>query len=595
MESSKVPPKNRIALFPDHPILTPAIKIICVVFGIYFLVKQYYYTPNIPFGDDLPTIFHFLFNYDQAPTLSEKISIIFNNRMVEHRLLSLSVISAFIYQLSGDIPLPVLSTIAGLMWVSISFFYYTILKRRNLSILWLVPILCFLLSFSPYQPFLWPMAAMQHLIVISLAFLTVFLLANHDHSGPSGWRTFFFPVSIFVGILTTFSAGNGMLIWPTGFLILVIQRRIKPLVYWLIAAILAIGGYFYRLSLDGTPSNQALEKILANYGKEIIGFFAGLGSAIRTKGYETFLDDNDLPFSLKYPAIYLGILITFVFIALFVKSVKTRERNSLSILGASAFIFLTVATLVVGRTNMNGDIIAFKSRYYLYAVIAISNAISTVALLIPSYKYKEIILAACFALGLVFWGVWEVVSFHKIINHHNMLDAALFNWHRNHKWIMYQPSAFYENYFNGFFEKTEKSAFPYRLPPSRISQAFQHKQWRDDFFPKAQPVELVEKSGDKKLVQIKLVNEQAAPIHGIDEGYSVVMASEKDTFMLWSIVSPTGVRNFLKNRETCRKGYRVEVELDRDKMPKGTYWFHQFYYSGDRSVINKQPAGSIVF
>ncbi|WP_138993282.1 hypothetical protein [Larkinella sp. C7] len=515
--------------------------------------------------------------------------------MVEHRLLSSSLITLLFYLVAGKIKLPILTTTAGLIWLSISFFYYTWLKKTNVSIAWIFPISCILVSFAPYQVIVWPMAAMQHLSVIFMGYLTIYLLTIQDFQGKKNLTLSFFLLATFIAITATFSAGNGMLAWPTGILILVLKKEFKFLLIWICCSIFATAGNFWNSTLNGTPSDNSIKTFCTNFFKEIISFLAGLGGGIRFQGHESFLDDCNFQFSLKYPPIYLGLFIFISFIYLFVKTLKFKNNIFLPIVGTSVFIFLTVALLVIGRTPPNGDLVVFKSRYYIYSIAAIINTIFILAAISKSSKWHQWFLLVTTLFSIGFWGIWEVLSSHKLINHSNTLQVGQFNWRENDQWVIYQSTAYFENYFNSFFNEVKNKAFGFELPQTILNKAFQEKKWNETHFSPLKKIHISTDVGYKRLVRLNMVNDQVKPIRHLDEGYVVIMASQKDTFLLWSLVSPTGLRNFLKTGDRCSKGYRVEVELDPEKIPKGIYFFHQFYYSSEDAIARKKPDGKIVF
>ncbi|WP_421826406.1 hypothetical protein [Larkinella sp.] len=129
------------------------------------------------------------------------------------------------------------------------------------------------------------------------------------------------------------------------------------------------------------------------------------------------------------------------------------------------------------------------------------------------------------------------------------------------------------------------------LPQTILNKAFKEKKWNETYFSPLKKIQISTDVGYRKLVRLNMINDQVNPVRHLDEGYALIMASQKDTFLLWSIVSPTGLRNFFKSGDHCSKGYRVEVEIDPKKIPKGVYFFHQFYYSSENAIARKKPDG----
>ncbi|PQA59191.1 hypothetical protein C5O19_05915 [Siphonobacter curvatus] len=561
------------------------VYVVCGVLLFLYLFLQYYFISPIPFGDDLPSIYRFLLHLEHTNSFSEKLKLIVTNGFVEHKLLFSNLFVTSLYALIGKISLPLFALGAGLVWCSIFFFYKYWLQSIPVAQYWLIAITLVLVSFAPYQAIFWTMAALQHFSVTFLCFLTIYFLCK-----PSRQNLRFFLLATFSGFICTFSSGNGMAVWPAGFLALLLRREIKFTLGWILSSVAGIGSYLYSIALNETPSGSKLSHVFEALFVKIINFIAGLAGASHFKNEFLDFSDGEFPITLTYFSIYLGLLLLLLFSLALIEAYRNKNRGLIAIISVSAFIVITFAFVAFGRSSSQELFVVFKSRYYTYSVIAIANGLFCLAYLTRQLRYQKAILYVSLAYSTFFWGCWHFNSYTNLLNQRNILDLGYLNFTKTGQWICYQPTFFYERFYNTFFSENQDTLV--QLPSTDLHTAFRNKRVTDvGFFPCSNVgMDLVPKVG---FVNVRLYNGEAPAIFNRKEGYAIAMVSKRDTFLLYTTLLRNSVKKFLTTGQLTRKGYNLDSHIRRENFPKGSYELHQFYFRGKEGFYNPKNEGTI--
>ncbi len=562
------------------------VYLVCGVLVFLYLFLQYYYISPYPFGDDLPSIYRFLLEVQHADSFGEKLKLIFTNGFVEHKLLFFSLFITSLYGLIGKISLPLFALGAGVVWCSIFFFYKYWLPFIRVSSYWLVAIALVLLSFAPYQAIFWTMAALQHFSVTFLCFLTIYLLCK-----PAKHNLTFFLLATLSGFFCTYSSGNGMAVWPAGFLALALQREIKFALGWLLSSAAGIGSYLYSIALNETPSGSKLSHVFEALSTKIVNFIAGLAGASYFKNDSLDFSDGEPPLSFTYFSIYLGLLLLVLFLLGFIQAYRKQNRGLIAVISVSAFIVITFAFVAFGRASSQELFVIFKSRYYTYSVIAIANGLFCLAYLSREFRYQKAVLYVGMAYSVFFWGCWLFNSYTNLLNQRNILDLGYLNFTKTGQWICYQPTFFYERFYNTFFSEHQDKLV--QLPTTDLHTAFQNKQVTDAVFSPCSNVRMQVMHNKPGFVNMRLYNGEAPAIHNRKEGYAIAMVSQQDTFLLYTTLLRNSVKKLLTTGQPTRKGYTLDIQLRQNSFPKGSYELHQFYFKDKEGFYNPKNEGTI--
>lgn len=117
-------------------------------------------------------------------------------------------------------------------------------KRRSPTTpwIWYCPAAFLLLSFVQYESSLWGFVLGWYLVLLSLA-VVLFVLDRPALTWP------ILTVAIVAAVIGSYSATQGILIWPTGFVLLYLRNRHRALVLtWIVAAVLTGAVYLWGFS-----------------------------------------------------------------------------------------------------------------------------------------------------------------------------------------------------------------------------------------------------------------------------------------------------------------------------------------------------------
>lgn len=325
-----------------YPPITWGLLLLPVVgFFAYFFYLSY----DIPWFDEYENIPFFLQRFLDAQTLQEKWEALLrpNN---EHRVLYARLVVYGQYLLTGGI------SFSGLMWwgnmglVVILVLLYRTVRELQLPVAYLLPVPLMLFTAQNYLLTFTAIYTLQYLAIIMLVMVTFFVLAQH--------RLVYFWGALLLGMLATFSMGNGLLLWPAGAVMLFAQRRWARLGIWL-----AIGGLSIYLYFLGYPVQQGNAEgfayVLKHPLQTVAGFLIFAGSIFDLVPAWPVEKRVYLPF-------LAGLVIVGFLVYWLVKIVFRKERNT-----SMVEVFLLGCVLFL-LANM-GLIALFRIRFYFGMVL----------------------------------------------------------------------------------------------------------------------------------------------------------------------------------------------------------------------------------
>lgn len=216
-----------------RPVVTGLLLLLpLLAFGYYFLSLQF----NILWFDEYENIPFFLTHFVDATTWRERIDALLrpNN---EHRLLYQRLVVYGQYLLTGEINFNGLMVWGNLGMLVVLYLFYRTLRRQNLPAVYLLPVPPILFIAQNYLLSLTALYTLQYLAIIMLILVTLYWLAGNTERSFIG--------ATCLGVFSTFSMGNGLLVWPAGAIVLLYQRQWGRLGVWVCVGASAIWGYFY--------------------------------------------------------------------------------------------------------------------------------------------------------------------------------------------------------------------------------------------------------------------------------------------------------------------------------------------------------------
>lgn len=276
------------------------------------------------------------------------------------------------------------------------------LLRRTFSratpILLIVPVVALLL-FSPMQYINWIWGfQLAWFLSVTAVVACVWGLAKHTYKTIDR----FFIFALVVGIVATYSMGNGMLIWAVGAGMLVLKAATKRhYVWWMVTAALAIAGYMFKLQ---RADQESPTFVLLHRTSDFVDYiFQYLGHNLAVT-----------PQVAKNAGIILLVLMMVSVILLWRKRRLAIASPWLAIAG---YGFLTAVLAAVSRMPNFGVSHSMVFSYTTMSVLFVIGALVTVCYAAFTYIYEassqrlKQYLVVAFGLGILMWpaanGIWQ--------------------------------------------------------------------------------------------------------------------------------------------------------------------------------------------
>ncbi len=507
-----------------------------------------HYAVNIPKWDD-HALRAFLYYSDQEPTFLGRLQWLFKQHN-EHRIVYDRLVTALDYGLFGKLNYRHLMVVGNLSLVGLLAVFMGVLRRKDglvwhrLPVLYALPVALLLFNLSQWENMFWGMASLQNFSVV-LWVLAAFYLLTHTER----WM-----LALPMAVLATLTSGNGLLVWPLGLALLVLHpavrsvspkpKKLRPLLVWLVTALVVIGLYFWGFEKPGGA--HAVRAGLFATGK---GWLAVVGAGAEALPIGRPLTNSTLLGSLLV-LLTLGIVGATAFlhqrsIARAMQSLIRTDRGSspvpippvtLFFWASAAFLLGTAAVVAYARTGFGADLL-ITSRYkpysltllallYVYAITTLPNrfrpkvgvAGGGAGLLLAWFSYTA------FINETVWWRHWHTTS--------------QFNW----TFITSQPVARLDS-VTAYYTDTAPAFYDSLLPV---------------IYGSAQPAPATLVS--RTPTGFSVTNTSLSPVDGPDAGAYLVARSAKRTYLFptWQNRSPSLAGRLLPGRAFA-PGFRADV------------------------------------
>ncbi len=187
---------------------------LCMVY-IYFVNT---YTINTPYLDDTSLI-DFLFQVTQKDVTWSKFFQAFFRSDNDHCLAIPRLIILLDYWLNNSINYTHFIILINCLIFVILYFFYIEFKQIKVSFYYFLPVVLLWLQPQYYEVAFWGLTGMQHTILTIFVLLIIQLIYSQKKSH--------YIIAMIIGLLATFTHGNGILSYPTALFILLIQRRLR--------------------------------------------------------------------------------------------------------------------------------------------------------------------------------------------------------------------------------------------------------------------------------------------------------------------------------------------------------------------------------
>ncbi|GAB3250449.1 hypothetical protein GCM10027347_08230 [Larkinella harenae] len=372
---------RKLSLLLATPVISWSLLMVPILGFVFFFFR---YSLNVPWFDDFESIPYFLQRFLDLPTWSEKAEALLrpNN---EHRVVYARLVVGIYYLLTGTINFKAYMIVGNASFLVILFLFYRSLRRASLPLWYLLPVPFLLFNAQNQMLTFTALFSLQYLAIIMLVFLSVYQLARNTQVG--------FGLGILLAFLTTFSMGNGMLVWPAGLVVLFYLRVWSRLAIWGALMVIAIFLYFYGYPVQ-QGNSEGFAFLVEHYLQIFSGFFVYVGSVFDLVPLWPLMWRSMLPEVAGF--IMVGFLGFWSFQRLFRDHRPPTHWNAF-FLGCIVFLICNAGIVALFRTRFGFGMMLWGS-YRAYAMVL---AAVTYLIFVGNYRNSENLLVRWIPVFLV--------------------------------------------------------------------------------------------------------------------------------------------------------------------------------------------------
>lgn len=383
--------------------------VVAVPIFIYFLVV-FSYGVNIPKWDD-HALRNFIVEFNRPHSWSERLTLLLAQHN-EHRIGYDRLVTLLLYNVTGEVNFWQLMLLGNVSLLGILTVFYRIITRNSIPSWIFLSLPFLLLTLQHHENMLWGMAALQNFTVVLFILLSLYWLSKGTERAI-GW-------AIIAGVFCSITSGNGNLIWPLGFGILLLQKRWRSLGIWGVVGAMVITLYFFNYQKP--PGNPAA---------------AVEGAWVYVKGFLEFIGAfadwfPESPHRFILPVV-AGAILTSV-AAIFCFRAITRSswgrgtvtQTDYFLLGVCGFVVISALTVTVNRIGF-GEWVMLTSRVKIYSVLLLMTLL-VVGLKEVKRNHQLFTVRIALVLAVVFNGYTALVEYGEMLYRRQERLTWLFNW-----------------------------------------------------------------------------------------------------------------------------------------------------------------------
>jgi hypothetical protein len=390
-----------------------------------------YYSINLPWYDDFDPFPDFLHKWITDTTFSDRLELLFqpNN---EHRMVIGKLVTLTYYWITGQLNFTFLHVAGACFTLGTLAIFWQSFKKSRLDWWYFLPVPFLLFQLQYHLVFLWAICSLQHQCVVFFVSLSMFLLSRNKFSG-----------AVLAAICATYAMSNGIFVWPAGVVVLLLNFRYKQLAFWCLAAVLAVGFYFYGLSAQGNESSIAF--FIKYPHLSVLGFFAFLGGLFDFFPEKTIVIRSALPVLMGFLVmiwivIWLWRQVTPWLSQTFSWPKKIADNNSNAGKEVKAFqifllgilTFLLVNALIIGLLRPRfGFFVMIVSNYKMYPALFLIIAYLSFLASTSRKSLQHRVFQFSLAIGILIWGISIYSYLPAISERHKYLMVNGYNQEHN--------------------------------------------------------------------------------------------------------------------------------------------------------------------
>lgn len=397
------------------------------------------YAVNIPHWDD-HALKGFIVKFQSTDSIRVKLQELFALHN-EHRIALTRFFTWLIFKIHGTIDYRIMMLVGNASLLGIWAFFIACINKYRLSAWYIVVSGWLLFSLAISENFFWGMAAISNFWILLWAFLTFYLLIfgnQDDIRNPfiKRQQTFerakktnrvMFIGAVFASFLALSTSGNGVIVPIIGLLIILIQKRFRTAILWLLTSGSGLLIYFLTYVRRPDEVNDVSDVTVS-----------GLLNGSITLAGAIFDAEWAFPEKRMFISQLLGGLLIVVSATLFLRRlfvsytppdnqyVITKRKTDLFMSSALLFVGGTMAGIVLSRSGYGMDVF-MTGKYKIYSIILLIVCVIYSGRLVPkSLRNAGIIASVLLSIGLWFNSYFNDYQF--VLNQYMQRRVDLANW-----------------------------------------------------------------------------------------------------------------------------------------------------------------------
>ncbi|MFN8353741.1 MAG: hypothetical protein U0Y10_04835 [Spirosomataceae bacterium] len=517
-----------------------------------------FFAVDAPWFDDFEAFPAFLLDYLQAPSIAEKLRLLFkpNN---EHRILFGKLVTVLGYAFSGKLDYRWLMLVGNLCIIGIWWILMRIFERNRLNPWFGLPLV--LLLFQPHYHLLtfWAITSLQHQPTAFLVLLSLYCLVKKSPKS--------FVLSLLLMVIATFSMSNGMFGWVAGCVVLLVQGRYKTLAGWGICMVVAVMLYFHGFTTQGNEAGFTFFKQHPHL--TIFAFFAFVG------GFLDLIPSHYEPYRFALPIVFGGLLSLFLGIRLWKmlvpsqwswRNITTRWQqipaDQLFLVGGLIYLILNALVVAILRPRFGFGVLVV-SNYKLYPTLFVTLCYALWALQVPKRQSLSSSQRLSYTIGLGLVLLLNALAYLRftpeVQNRHRNLVVNCFNQRHNQVGLGGMVNTPLARYIDSVMQQSIRAGhyrFPTNFYTSYETELFQ-KPSQETSIP---ALRLIETQENFSVQHLDYQNKNLS-----DDALYILLKSDKRTFLFYTQAIPYQGRNPFKSQ----KG--VVAFVPRSMLYEGQY------------------------
>lgn len=377
------------------------------------------YAANLPYWDDF-TVQEHLLNVKNSSG-RQQLKHLFDQHW-EHRIVWTRLIFALFAKINGLLNYHGLTLIgvSGLLIVLGTLF--AVFRWLAYPLLYFVPVPFLLITLQSYENLIWAMASIQNFWVLAFALGTFYGLAQNTQT--TRW------LAVGLGVLATFTSGNGSLVLIAGLFVLAYQRHWYFLRGWSFISVLSLAGYFFsynRISFFPSPFRYPI----TDWIKAFFIFLGAFGDPSPNAGNGPWGFEVTVWLTVVLGALAIAMVSVFLLSVARQSTTTDVDKPGSFFLGCFLFLVATAAITVYSRIGFAGPGYLLQGRYKVCSALMLS-----LVYLYSLHRWRRKVFLSRYVIGVLLISIGQslfsdYLCLEGIINQHRRVVAEYFNYLAN--------------------------------------------------------------------------------------------------------------------------------------------------------------------